>query len=1345
MLHRQTGLGRNLKAINIKRSVFCLWLALFVAIFSTQLRASDAYTQTVEFKHAFKHLSAKDQLSQNNIIDIIETPDGAIWLGTYNGLNRFDGVRVTPFSRANKSHSIFDDEIRALTLDNKGNLWVLSSQSIFMKNSDDQFEFFAKLSDLIPAQQITMANKINFSSDGDLWIYYSTGFTKVNIDTLTTLHQSTSSIAKNIFVFDVVWKESKQLLLTSFGLWFFDEQQGFHQPANLPQPLVNSPVTKIFEHNDGYLVIGFQFLFELTSDFEEISRLSFKSLGLSSPPMFATRSKANDLWLGTNSGLYHLKTNILTSSFDKHTKLDHYQTKGEEVSALFTDSNANLWFGSFLAGVYYLDSSASHFKQISSAVDIKGEVLIDASDIPSEATLSRIPTTNSQQIKAEFDLVISDISSDKDKLWLSNHKGHLYRYHLTEEKLTRVYYRKPDKRQSRPPYIETLSVVDDSVWIGSIKGLYQYNMATKSSKLWSADTVKNFPLFRIAEINPRSKQLWVSGKRQGGAIINLTTNKFKLYSDLSGWKDEWNSLSFLSIYHQNSKTFLGTYEGIMLEYDHQTQQMKQHSLFYSSRKMVHQITSTKDNQLLILSNDGLFEYKVSTEKLTLKLAPSKHGQISFFTMQVDNEKRIWLGANTGVVLFDQLSGYSILLDEKAGVLGDEYNHAHAKGDDGTIYLGGVGGLLQITPEEFELRAVSTKIQLAERHFFNPQSQSINTDQSVISSLIERPILKDGASILFQIKPEVANDVDKLNLRYRIDGHEWIALKNWEIKLHRYQFQPGKHQLEIQSTQIHDVHWQKALSFQFEVYSLFNLPSYVYWIISFSLGILLSYLIFTKLNVLKRLQKIATKEAEQQLEQILHKEDVFAQLLTNYTQWYSSLRLKRDYLQLQPTTDKQVVGYLDQLFTLYENSGKTISHILAGDKEELEDTDFKKLIQTQLIKQSQIQTNVGRGRFISESSPQALLLQINLFESLNQYFGDNKKIRLSLEKHSARRATVIIGLYGLRSEISEVKKETEQFLQLTCQAWELVNAVCEFQWRNQSLEISVILNIKQPWRGQKSIEVNQVSTTDAAFNVNDIGQGSIDLTLEPEIIIFDFQSDRVNYQGIKQVFRVHFFDDINKIELPNLMCDIKLDWLSSVIVYISSFNYDIKRQVSDVAKYLPSKIIILCELDVYQQLEVDLQMSEQFLVLPCNIPNQVLSNLCRFISHLNNKIQLTPLEVNDVNAIEFPILSKAESYLADFFADEALNLDKMASALYLSKRQLSQSIKQSTGLTALEFIKQYRVKRSLEMLKKGIPVSLVARHCGFSSQSYFSTCFKQFYGLPPKRFDELKSSELKVLS
>ncbi len=67
--------------------------------------------------------TADDSLPDSSVTDIAQTPDGYLWIGTYNGLARFDGMRFVTFDPAN-TPALAHARVRTLSVDDHGTLWI---------------------------------------------------------------------------------------------------------------------------------------------------------------------------------------------------------------------------------------------------------------------------------------------------------------------------------------------------------------------------------------------------------------------------------------------------------------------------------------------------------------------------------------------------------------------------------------------------------------------------------------------------------------------------------------------------------------------------------------------------------------------------------------------------------------------------------------------------------------------------------------------------------------------------------------------------------------------------------------------------------------------------------------------------------------------------------------------------------------------------------------------------------------------------------------------------------------------------------------------------------------------
>src|SRR5262245_49282503 len=85
-------------------------------------------SQAARAQYRFDHWTADNGLPQNSVRDIVQTRDGYLWLTTFDGLVRFDGVRFTVFNKSN-SPGILNNRFVQLYEDAEGDLWASTENS----------------------------------------------------------------------------------------------------------------------------------------------------------------------------------------------------------------------------------------------------------------------------------------------------------------------------------------------------------------------------------------------------------------------------------------------------------------------------------------------------------------------------------------------------------------------------------------------------------------------------------------------------------------------------------------------------------------------------------------------------------------------------------------------------------------------------------------------------------------------------------------------------------------------------------------------------------------------------------------------------------------------------------------------------------------------------------------------------------------------------------------------------------------------------------------------------------------------------------------------------------------
>jgi signal transduction histidine kinase/ligand-binding sensor domain-containing protein len=112
----------------------------------------------------FDTWSIEDGLPQGSVNDILQTPDGYLWLATFGGLVRFDGVRFVVFDRS--VAGVGSLRIRTLHVDRAGTLWAGSEDGMLIRVRDGRFTTFTR-ADGLPQSS---ACRIEEDAAGRLWI-----------------------------------------------------------------------------------------------------------------------------------------------------------------------------------------------------------------------------------------------------------------------------------------------------------------------------------------------------------------------------------------------------------------------------------------------------------------------------------------------------------------------------------------------------------------------------------------------------------------------------------------------------------------------------------------------------------------------------------------------------------------------------------------------------------------------------------------------------------------------------------------------------------------------------------------------------------------------------------------------------------------------------------------------------------------------------------------------------------------------------------------------------------------------------------------------------------------------
>jgi len=101
------------------------------------------------------------------------------------------------------------------------------------------------------------------------------------------------------------------------------------------------------------------------------------------------------------------------------------------------------------------------------------------------------------------------------------------------------------------------------------------------------------------------------------------------------------------------------------------------------------------------------------------------------------------------------------------------------------------------------------------------------------------------------------------------------------------------------------------------------------------------------------------------------------------------------------------------------------------------------------------------------------------------------------------------------------------------------------------------------------------------------------------------------------------------------------------------------------------------------------------------------------------------------SIRTDFIEKAEAVILEHISDEQFGVSELAEAMNMSRSNLLRKIKKDTQLSASQYIREVRLRKSMELVKlKTLTVSEISYQVGFGNTSYFIKCFREYYGYSP---------------
>jgi ligand-binding sensor domain-containing protein/class 3 adenylate cyclase len=283
--------------------------------------------------------SARDGLPQQTVRSITQTRDGYLWLGTDEGLARFDGIRFKIFDPSS-APEMKNPNIRCVVEDREGSLWVGAREGGLMRLRRGEWRRFTAKDGLSDE----WIHALTEGRDGSLWIgTFRGGLYRLKDDHFTEYRKKDGLPERPLgpLLEDV----SGTLWIGTRGAGLYRFRDGRFSGITSKDGLPNDFVSALHEGADGSLWIGTE---------GGLARMREGSItvlkaedGLSNNRVRALlEDREGSLWIGTDGGGL---TRFRAGRFSVYSKKDGLSD--DSVIALAEDREGSLWIGTFSGGL----------------------------------------------------------------------------------------------------------------------------------------------------------------------------------------------------------------------------------------------------------------------------------------------------------------------------------------------------------------------------------------------------------------------------------------------------------------------------------------------------------------------------------------------------------------------------------------------------------------------------------------------------------------------------------------------------------------------------------------------------------------------------------------------------------------------------------------------------------------------------------------------------------------------------------------------------------------------------------------------------------------------------------
>ena len=817
--------------------------------------------------YRFRNYSINDGLSQSSVTAIIQDDQHAIWIGTQDGLNRFDGKYFEVFT-SDDTEGLESEYIKATTKTTDGKLWFGTTNGLTCYTpTTERFVTYSP-----PIKTALQIESMSLDASGNIWIgTNSNGVWVFNTTTKKFKGYQQQIAAKKIKLIKYV--SSNQVLIESEDKGFFRFNPNTSSTEMIEVPVLGKTkavVQCVVPAINGSCYVGTTLgTFQLTETSKKLlpsfDRLYQRYGVLSVTDMYQSQ---DETWFiaTSNKGMF----TVMKSGVLFNTSEDIFQKNAllfNDINTLFQDDVGNIWAGT--------ERGIASFNPQNQGILGVG---------PSGNLTRGIPTPNVWSFTEDQESRSVFIGTDVGVSRWDRSSG-----------IYDQFYRSGKENSfanGGETAVLSLHAIDNNhILVGCVDGLYKLEITGKTNYSYSKVSYLEKGIAdrfnRIYSIVHWKEQLYFLATKGGVVLVDLKSKKASVFEHQPKHPKTTITAGVCRLVFkgQDGRIWFATSSGELnvlstknntlriLPYVHNNILLK-HSKDYITS--IYQ--SGPHTFWMGTFGSGLMRWNEKTRVLTTYTKKNGLPNNVVYAVMKGNDGRIWISTNKGICSLQPKSGKTTHYTEQDGLMSNEFNiGAYMNSNKGELFFGGIYGFNYFNPKQLNqkpspITVIFTKFKL-DKAWLKPNEKG-SPLFAPIGQTDELELTYKQRSFAIRFQPSDLGNPETINYKYHLQGSDEGEITIGSLNELRFSsLSPGAYELHV-FARIGDGEWGSPTILKIQI----NPPfwgSWWFWIIIIVfVTIVLRIVIRQRIESERREQvrlemKIAerTKEIRQQNEKI----------------------------------------------------------------------------------------------------------------------------------------------------------------------------------------------------------------------------------------------------------------------------------------------------------------------------------------------------------------------------------------------------------------------------------------------------------------------------------------------